>query len=581
MGFTTAVAATLDGSHRKGSAEPARKAGLKVSRVRVRCFAQRSGTGGGSGAKIGGVALLCPEGTDLTKRGKKTVSPPGEAPPATGCVLFDHTFGVEGAVEAAQYKLLTSSYPEQSDPTEWTLEAVLAGRGRHPASAKDSKKSKAAAAAAAAASAAASAAAGGGDAWVVLHRFGGGGGAASPALPKARLVWSKPYALSSAALPPAATEADGCDPRLSVSSLSALNADSDDEHLPSLSSSPPHPPSPYSAGAQQQQRVCYVPAGVDTANAHHAFSTLLSTTAIESGDTTVLFEQESVVHCSQKGKLFVLFVRSAERNGEAAAAAAADGGGAASSSDKGSPSSAGGGGAAADFHAVVWSPYCLLLTVNQNMISKEAFGKIANLEDVPFCEGDTSMITTYRSEWQNACIVPASHLISYKKKEPAIGGKSTVLTSGVPPASAPLQHPPFVFRSRGATRFCGLLDTILAKRASSRNSGAFAIPGLRRNDNPRTLASLFQPAALLPLVDFPLFPTRENNKSVVVFVGSCLPLGHPLSHHGLRHSPRGEKRRLLSHPCRLLLHGTTQSRQGSRPCCCCTGWRAWRRRGVG
>eukprot|EP00754_Rhynchopus_humris_P019749 Rhum_TRINITY_DN14656_c10_g1::Rhum_TRINITY_DN14656_c10_g1_i2::g.107980::m.107980 len=151
MGFTTAVAATLDGSHRKSSAEPARKAGLQVSRVRLRCFAQRSGTGGGSGAKIGGVALLCPEGTDLAKRGKKTVSPPGEAPPATGCVLFDHTFGVEGAVEAAQYKLLTSSYPEQSDPTEWTLEAVLAGRGRHPASQKETKKSKAAAAAASAA----------------------------------------------------------------------------------------------------------------------------------------------------------------------------------------------------------------------------------------------------------------------------------------------------------------------------------------------------------------------------------------------------------------------------------------------
>ena len=303
------------------------------------------------------------------------------------------------------YAIVTSSFSDGMDPVEWTLQAHLTTE--HPEISPTHCRTD----------------------WVVIHH------ADSPMeyiLPKERLVVSPEYGLE-----------------LMCGPLACITA-------------PPLLPGP-------KQKALYFPNGVESPSAHRAFMNVLSSDNAVSGKSVVLFQKEGVVHWGVKGFLCVVRYTLDHRDREDFVSGESFG---AAPSEESLPTLAPSPSTfteTPDFLICMWLPYCLLLTVNQEMLSREAMKNLDRIDDIPFCaEGDASLIGKYPTNWKYACMIPDAHIVALKKKEPTLGAKTVTLISApnIEMANLYNKHSPFQFRSRGFTQFCEVLEVPLNRRVS-------------------------------------------------------------------------------------------------------------------
>ncbi|KAJ9466441.1 GTPase-activating protein gyp7 [Diplonema papillatum] len=108
---------------------------------------------------------------------------------------------------------------------------------------------------------------------------------------------------------------------------------------------------------------------------------------------------------------------------------------------------------------VIWAPYCLLMTVNPDLLSQKAKGAIESIDGLPIFAGEDENEIQYegpfRSEWKQACVIPDSKLHSFTKDYKVWGDKAITFTSSPEGENLCLRHThgPFSFKSRGLSQF--------------------------------------------------------------------------------------------------------------------------------
>ena len=108
---------------------------------------------------------------------------------------------------------------------------------------------------------------------------------------------------------------------------------------------------------------------------------------------------------------------------------------------------------------VVWSPYCLLMTVNPDLLSQKAKASLDSLDGLPIFAGEEEDEILYegpfRNEWKHACVIPDSKLLTLRKDTKMWGVRSVTVTSSPDPESNCLMHThgPFQFKLKGLTAF--------------------------------------------------------------------------------------------------------------------------------
>eukprot|EP01060_Flectonema_neradi_P019042 TRINITY_DN2602_c1_g1_i3.p1 TRINITY_DN2602_c1_g1~~TRINITY_DN2602_c1_g1_i3.p1 ORF type:complete len:565 (+),score=109.29 TRINITY_DN2602_c1_g1_i3:69-1763(+) len=108
---------------------------------------------------------------------------------------------------------------------------------------------------------------------------------------------------------------------------------------------------------------------------------------------------------------------------------------------------------------IVWVPYCLMMTVNPDLLSQKAKASFDSLDGLPIFAGEEEDEILYegpfRNEWKHACVIPDSKLLVLRKDTKMWGMRSVTITSSPDPESNCLMHThgPFQFRLKGLTAF--------------------------------------------------------------------------------------------------------------------------------